>query len=205
MLLFQHQASPHSPIISPLMKSRCEVLRLLELIIEKHNILATHNITQIGEILMHCLEISLLKQRSLADVFPPISKFYMVAYCSVNKRAAFGGRNGSIIIYELRAVKSQTVQSHKSPITALAFSQDGKYLASYSSKDSNLIFWQTQQAFLGMGQNQFRFAKSLPAPSEFPVVSPNGSVQEFRARLVWINAKSLTLMLPNGKENRFTL
>lgn len=56
-----------------------------------------------------------------------------------------------------------------------------------------------------MGQSQIRCVKTVPAPSEFPVLSPGGSYQAFRARLVWINAKSLTLMLPNGKENRFTV
>lgn len=57
-----------------------------------------------------------------------------------------------------------------------------------------------------MGNNQVRMIKSLPAPAEFLVLSPgSGNYQPFKARLVWINAKSLTLMLPNGKENRFSL
>jgi hypothetical protein len=29
---------------------------------------------QLGEVLVHCLDTSLLKQRSLADIFPPITK-----------------------------------------------------------------------------------------------------------------------------------
>uniref|UniRef100_A0A915MZD2 WD repeat-containing protein 7 n=1 Tax=Meloidogyne javanica TaxID=6303 RepID=A0A915MZD2_MELJA len=57
----------------------------------------------------------------------------------------------------------------------------------------------------GMGQSQVRCARMQPAPGEFPVISPGGSYQLFRARLVWINSKSLTLMLPNGKENRFSV
>ena len=56
-----------------------------------------------------------------------------------------------------------------------------------------------------MGQSQVRCARMQPAPGEFPVISPGGSYQLFRARLVWINSKSLTLMLPNGKENRFSV
>lgn len=53
-----------------------------------------------------------------------------------------------------------------------------------------------------MGPTQIKCYKTFPAPSEFPVLSPGGSYQMFRARLVWINDKSLTLMLPTGKENR---
>lgn len=56
-----------------------------------------------------------------------------------------------------------------------------------------------------MGQSQIRLVKSLAAPTEFAVLSPGGTYQPFRARLVWINAKSLTLMLPNGRENRFAI
>lgn len=56
-----------------------------------------------------------------------------------------------------------------------------------------------------MGQSQMRLSKSLAAPTEFAVLSPGGTYQQFRARLVWINPRSLTLMLPNGRENRFTV
>jgi WD40 repeat protein len=149
--------------------------------------------------------MSLLKQRTLSEIFPPIAKFYMIAYCAATRRIAFGGRNGTIVVHELRALKAQTIQAHKAAITAVAFSPDGKFLAAYASEDAKISFWQTQQTFLGMGQNQIRCAKTVPAPSEFPVLSPGGTYQTFRARLVWINAKSLTLMLPNGKENRFTV
>uniref|UniRef100_A0A914RCL5 Uncharacterized protein n=1 Tax=Parascaris equorum TaxID=6256 RepID=A0A914RCL5_PAREQ len=57
----------------------------------------------------------------------------------------------------------------------------------------------TSQTFL------LRCIRSQPAPAVFPVISPGGSPQPFRARLVWISSKSLTLMLPNGKEHRFTV
>ena len=57
----------------------------------------------------------------------------------------------------------------------------------------------------GMGQSQMRLVKTLAAPTEFAVLSPGGTYQPFKARLVWINAKSLTLMLPNGRENRFQI
>uniref|UniRef100_A0A183BNY2 WD_REPEATS_REGION domain-containing protein n=1 Tax=Globodera pallida TaxID=36090 RepID=A0A183BNY2_GLOPA len=200
----QHQTIQHA-IQSPLMRARNEVLRLLEQLSDKQYNFVVDLIIPVGEVLVHCLDLSLLKQRSLLDLFPSIAKFYMVAYCPNTRRLAFGGKNGAIIVHELRASKAQTVQAHRAPITALAFSQDGKYLAAYAAQDAKISFWQTQQTFLGMGQSQIRCTKSVPAPGEFPVISPGGSYQPFRARLVWINSKSLTLMLPNGKENRFTV
>lgn len=200
----QHQTIQH-PLASPLMKSRNEVLRLLEQLSDKQYNFVVDLIVPVGDILVHCLDLSLLKQRSIAELFPPIARFYMVAYCGSTRRLAFGGKNGVIVIHELRASKAQSVKAHNVPITALAFSQDGKYLAAYAAQEAKISFWQTQQTFLGMGQNQIRCAKTLPAPGEFPVISPGGSYQPFRARLVWINSKSLTLMLPNGKENRFSV
>lgn len=158
----------------------------------------------------------------------------MISYCPATRRIAFGGKNGTVVVHDLKASKSQvnfgwidclnfqrfqTIQAHKAAITATAFSQDGKFLATYSASDARISFWQTQTNFLGMGPTQIKCSKTFPAPSEFPglqkssnsiksvilVLSPGGSYQSFRARLVWINAKSLTLMLPNGKENRFTV
>ncbi|CAD5215974.1 unnamed protein product [Bursaphelenchus okinawaensis] len=202
--LTQHQTVQQS-VVSPLMKSRNEVLRLLEQLSDKHYNDVAEMIIPVGDILVHCLDMNKLKHNSLAEVFPPIAKFYMVGYCSSTRRVAFGGKNGSVVVHDLKAAKAQTINAHKAPITALSFSQDGKYMAAYSSQDAKISFWQSQQTFLGMGQSQIRCVKTLPAPTEFPVVSPGGSYQPFRARLVWINAKALTLMLPNGKENRFSV
>ncbi|KAI6215429.1 hypothetical protein M3Y94_00384300 [Aphelenchoides besseyi] len=200
----QHQTIQHN-VCSPLLKARIEVLRLIELLSEKQYNDVAEMIIPVGDILVHCLDTNQLKNRTLAELFPPIAKFNMISYCSATRRVAFGGKNGSIVVHDLRASKAQTIQAHKASVTAVSFSQDGKYLAAYSSQDAQISFWQTQQAFLGMGQTQIRCTKTYSAPSEFPVISPGGTYQPFRARIVWINAKSLTLMLPNGKENRFTV
>jgi WD repeat-containing protein 7 len=82
----------------------------------------------------------------------------MVAYCPTTRRIAFGGKNGTIVIHELKASKAQSISAHKTPITALAFSQDGKYLASYSANDAKMSFWQSQQTFLVI--KKFYFQKN---------------------------------------------
>lgn len=71
----------------------------------------------------------------------------------------------------------------------------------------NIINYETRSLnfFKGMGQSQLRCIRTQAAPSIFPVLSPCGTIQPFKARLVWIGSKSVTLMLPNGKEYRFTV
>lgn len=198
----QHQTIQHT-VVSPLLKSRSEVLRIVEELCEKryNDIIAM--LLPVGDILVHCLDITILKHKSMADVFPPIVKFNMVAYCSSSKRIAFGGKNGTCVVHELRATKTHSLPSHNGPIAAVAFSEDGKYLATYGAEDGKINFFQTSQSFLGMGQAQLKLAKSQPAPTVSVPTTPSGT--SFRPRLVWINSKSLTLMLPEGREQRFSL
>ncbi|KAL6725465.1 hypothetical protein Aduo_007515 [Ancylostoma duodenale] len=201
----QHQTIQHT-VVSPLLRSRSEVLRIIEELSEKRYAEVVEMMLPVGDILVHCLDTSLLKQKTLSDVFPPITKFYMVAYCASTRRIAFGGKNGTCVVHELRAAKAHSLQAHQGPVTAVAFSEDGKYLATYGGQDAKINFWQTSQTFLGMGQSQMKLAKTQPAPN-VPLVpaSPNGTVPGFRPRLVWINAKALTLMLPEGREQRFAI
>ncbi len=39
-----------------------------------------------------------------------------------------GGRAGQVVVYDLKQGRTQTVQSHKHPVTTLVFSDDGKLL-----------------------------------------------------------------------------
>ncbi|CAI5446025.1 unnamed protein product [Caenorhabditis angaria] len=198
----QHQTIQHT-VVSPLLKSKCEVLRIVEELCEKRYNDIVALMLPVGDVLVHCLDVSMLKHKSLGDIFPPITKFNMVAYCSSTRRIAFGGINGTCVVHELRATKTHTLPSHSGPITSLSFNEDGKYLATFGAQDGKINFFQTSQTFLGMGQNQMKLYKSQPAPTVSVPISPTGN--SFRPRLVWINSKSLALMLPEGREQRFSV
>ena len=102
----QHQTIQHN-FVSPLIRSRTEVLRIIEQLTEKQANDVVDLIIPVGEILVHCLDANQLKNHTLAEIFPPIAKFYMIAYCPASRRLAFGGKNGSIVVHELKTMKSQ--------------------------------------------------------------------------------------------------
>lgn len=102
----QHQTIQHN-VTSPLIRSRTEVLRIIEQLTEKQYNDVADLIIPVGDILVHCLDIQLLKQHTLPELFPPIAKFYMISYCPTSRRIAFGGKNGTIVIHELKTMKSQ--------------------------------------------------------------------------------------------------
>ena len=66
----------------------------------------------------------------------------MVSYCSNTRRLAVGSRIGHIALYELRSSRCQLIPAHTSSITALAFSNEGKILASFSFEEAKISFWQ---------------------------------------------------------------
>uniref|UniRef100_A0A0N4ZTC0 WD_REPEATS_REGION domain-containing protein n=1 Tax=Parastrongyloides trichosuri TaxID=131310 RepID=A0A0N4ZTC0_PARTI len=200
----QHQTIQQS-FVSPLVKANVEVLRIIEQLTEKQYNDIIDLIIPVGDILIHCLEPPTLKTTPLVKLFPPIAKFNMVAYCPVSRRVAFGGKNGKVVVHDLKSTKAQSIQAHNQPITSLAFSSDGKTLAVYCATEAKISLWHSQQSFLGMGLGQLKCIKSINAPAEFPIETPGGSPQIFKANLYFSGPKALNLMLPNDKEVRFTL
>ena len=69
----------------------------------------------------------------------------MVAYCSNTRRLAVGSRLGHIVLYELRSSRCQLIPAHENPISSLAFSPEGKVLASFFYNDKKISFYQASQ------------------------------------------------------------
>ena len=111
------------------------------LISEKHKLFPFF--LQVMDIVLHCLDPGHLKTKPLNEVFPAVCRFNQVTHCPATRRISVGGRSGQLALYELRGnVKCQTVAAHQAPVTALAFSPEGKFLVSYSCTENKLCFWQ---------------------------------------------------------------
>ena len=117
------------------------------------------------------------------------------------------------------------IPAHTHPITALAFSPDGKYLVSYSCAENRLSFWQTSTGNLqnfvkiysktfiknhffrylgmfGLGQSQ---TKCIKGYSTAPIPDMTRFNPMRLARLIWINNRTVILLLADGSETRFNV
>ncbi|GFQ73668.1 WD repeat-containing protein 7 [Trichonephila clavata] len=191
--------SMHMTVLS---RSKPEILRVVELLIDKMQTDVSDLLVEVMDIVIHCLDHTQLKVRGLKEIFPAICRFYNVTYCNSTRRIAVGAKNGTLAIYELRASKCQTISAHAAAINACAFSPDGKYLASYSNKENKLCFWQTATGLFGLGNAQTRCIRTYNTPHLNEVVKNNPLRM---ARLQWAANKVVSLITDDNLEYRFSV
>ncbi|NXD73801.1 WDR7 protein, partial [Eolophus roseicapillus] len=200
----QSQQNIHTTTLA---RAKGEILRVIEILIEKMPTDVVDLLVEVMDIIMYCLEGSLVKKKGLQECFPAICRFYMVSYYERSHRIAVGARHGSVALYDIRTGKCQTIHGHKGPITAVAFAPDGRYLATYSNSDSHLCFWQMNTSLLGSigmlnSAPQLRCIKTYQVPPVQPA-SPGSHNALKLARLIWTSNRNVILMAHDGKEHRF--
>ncbi|KAG8267858.1 WD repeat-containing protein 7 [Homalodisca vitripennis] len=183
-------------------RAKTEILRCVELLIDKMHTEISDLLIEVMDIILHCVDPGHLKMKGLSDVFPAICRFNQVSHCPTTRRIAVGAKNGQVALYELRSSKCQLITAHGAAITALAFSPDGKFLVSYSCGENRLSFWQTSTGMFGLGNSQTKCTKSY---STSPVAEMSRLNPMRLAKLVWINNRTVTLMLSDGSETRFNV
>ncbi|XP_062868313.1 WD repeat-containing protein 7 isoform X2 [Trichomycterus rosablanca] len=200
----QSQQNIHTTTLA---RAKTEILRVIEILIEKMPSDVVDLLVEVMDIIMYCIEGSLVKKKGLSECFPAICKFYMVAYCERSYRVAVGARQGSVALYDVRTGKCQHIHGHKGPITAVSFAPDGRYLATYSNADSHICFWQMNTSLLGSigmlnSAPQLRCIKTYQVPPVQPA-SPGSQNSLKLARLIWTSNRNVILMAHDGKEHRF--
>uniref|UniRef100_UPI003590172C WD repeat-containing protein 7-like isoform X2 n=1 Tax=Myxine glutinosa TaxID=7769 RepID=UPI003590172C len=206
------------PVHPPgLARARAEILRVLDVLVEKMPGDMAELLVEVMDIIMYCLDPSALKKKGLQECFPSICRFATVSYCNNSHRIAVEARAGRLALYDIRTGKSQTIQGHKGPITALAFAPDGRYLATFSEPDRRLAFWQMNTSLLGSlgmlnSAPQLRCVKVLdiePLPcASAPTVPASGTpatvvIHPRPTRLIWTTNRAIIVMAPDGREQRF--
>lgn len=185
-------------------RSKPEILRNIEILIEKMPVEISNLIVETMDIVLFCLDHSPLKSRGLGDVFPPIVKFQNVSYCMTSRRIAVGARNGNLAIYEIKTPKCQLLPAHSSPITAVSFSHDGRYLVTYALQENKLCFWSTATGLFNIGQSHTKCVRTYNCPQvPAQVLQTCAGNPHKMAKLIWIANKTVILMFADGSEVRF--
>eukprot|EP01071_Lankesteria_metandrocarpae_P008372 Lankesteria_metandrocarpae@DN4946_c1_g2_i3.p1 len=111
---------------------------------------------QVTEVIVRCLQPSdaALRQSVLhaatSALYQLVKVFPMVTFHQLTQRFAVGTTDGFIVLYDLRtAAKWRVLKTEPatrggrvSGVTAVAFSEDGLYLGSYSAEDCVFRHWQ---------------------------------------------------------------
>nr|XP_018905616.1 PREDICTED: WD repeat-containing protein 7 isoform X1 [Bemisia tabaci] len=187
---------------SVLHRAKPEILRAVELLIEKMHNEMQDLLIEVMDIILHCVDPGHLKTSGLSEIFPAVTRFNQIGHCTATRRIAVGAKNGAIALYELRSSKCQMIAAHGAAISALAFSPDGKFLVSYSSGENRLSFWQTSTGMFGLGNSQTKCTKSY---STSPVAEMSRLNPTRLPKLIWMNNRTVTLMLADGSETRFNV
>ena len=136
-----------------------------------------------------------LKSKSLSEVFPPLCLFPQVSHSVHSRRIAVGTRSGQLALYEMRSSKVQTLPGVHGggPVLAVAYSPEGKHLATYSAADNRLHFWQTSTGMFGLGNAQTKCNRSYNTPPLASNVQWN--TPTYTPKLVWISARYVAIIL----------
>uniref|UniRef100_A0A8C1VG78 WD repeat domain 7 n=1 Tax=Cyprinus carpio TaxID=7962 RepID=A0A8C1VG78_CYPCA len=181
----QSQQNVHTTTLA---RAKTEILRVMEILIEKMPSDVVDLLVEVMDIIMYCIEGSLVKKKGLSECFPAICR--------------------SVCLYEfVCAYAGQHIHGHKGPITAVSFAPDGRYLATYSNADSHISFWQMNTSLLGSigmlnSAPQLRCIKTYQVPPVQPA-SPGSQNALKLARLIWTSNRNVILMAHDGKEHRF--
>ncbi|KAF6725822.1 WD repeat-containing protein 7 [Oryzias melastigma] len=100
----QSQQNVHTTTLA---RAKAEILRVIDILIEKMPGDVVDLLVEVMDIIMYCIEGSLVKKKGLQECFPAICKFYMVGYCDRSHRIAVGARQGSVALYDVRTGKCQ--------------------------------------------------------------------------------------------------
>lgn len=195
----QHHAAIQNSV---LVRSKPEILRVIELLVEKMPTDVSDQLIEAMDIIIHCLDIGQLKARGLQELFPAICRFSMVSSCNQTKRVWVGGRTGNLAFYEMKQnSRCQVIKAHDGQVIAVSVSADGKILATFSHLDQKLKFWQTaSSSIFGIGSQHTKCIRQIATKPI--VVQPHTNLLKL-VRLVWTEARIVVLLTADGAETKF--
>ncbi|XP_019855598.1 PREDICTED: WD repeat-containing protein 7-like [Amphimedon queenslandica] len=178
-----------------------EMFELVRTILDKCSGHVSSQILDVADIALYCLDQDELKRKNFNDLFPSLTRLPNVSYSLRTKRLAVGAGSGQIGIYDLKQRKTQMINAHSHQVIVLSFSEEGKYLATYSYGDSMLKVWQISTSILsGVINSAPKCIHNWPAISNTTTATNYNYV-----RIEWTSNKSVVLHMPGGIEYKYSL
>ncbi|GAM28366.1 hypothetical protein SAMD00019534_115420 [Acytostelium subglobosum LB1] len=122
-----------------------------------------------------------------------VQKYPMVSFHHDTQRLLLGTLDGSIVIYDMKsATRWHRIDANadRAFVSAVSFSDSGKALASFSSKDSLVKIFQTNTSFFGLLGSQFSCTKTVKLPWE---CAPLDKPKVENIKLQWTTPSQLFL------------
>jgi WD40 repeat protein len=122
-----------------------------------------------------------------------VQKFPNVSFHRDTQRLALGTPQATVVIYDLKAAtKWHVFDGHTSSIAAVAYSDSGRLIASYSYKDRALIVWNVATSFLGFGTPSLKSSHKVTAAE----LAHDDFAALLATRLTWRGETALRLVRP---------
>lgn len=178
---------------------RSLLLKILEELIKKRIPHLLLMIVEFTELVLFCIGYEELKNKKIEEVFPLFDKLGCYTHCPKTGHLAVGTKSGSVGLFDLKHHKMHEFSAHMSPLSCIAFSLDGKYLASYSLGSCELRFWQVSTPIPILGQVVNPTVKRLKTqtvatPNDDQPIAPHHSHTN-NFRLFWVPKQKNSVIL----------
>ncbi|KAJ3415261.1 hypothetical protein HDV05_005271 [Chytridiales sp. JEL 0842] len=162
-------------------------LKLLGMFISKKPLILYEHLHKVVESMIKALDPNMPTMREAvqavvtADFAELVKTYPNVAFHHGSQRLAFGSPDGITSIYDLRtATRIQILEGHAKSVTAVAFSNDGKLIVTYSLEENSVRFWQLSGGFLNSLVGAFSGTGGGGPTAAFATVGGVGQMKSFR-------------------------
>ncbi|KAJ3010098.1 UNVERIFIED_CONTAM: hypothetical protein HDU68_002329, partial [Siphonaria sp. JEL0065] len=200
---------------SKLVAERIGGLKLLGMFIAKKPALLYSHVPRMLESMVKALDPNVPGMREAVQTIVTsnfaelVKNFPNVAFHHGSQKLAVGTMDGLTVVYDLKtATKGQVLEGHTKPVTAVAFSPDGKMSVTYSFEENSVRFWQLSSGFLNSLVGAFSVAggggsspgsaskaghmKSFREFTAGPKQHPNPAA-DFAVKFEWLGDRSVKL------------
>jgi WD40 repeat protein len=182
------------------------MLKVLRLLVKTHAPVLEDELSRVVDVVVRCFDPSTppIREACFKQAKQVLHEM-CITYDSMDiyeARLAVGTVEGLINVYDLKsATRWQAIPAHPSPVSSIAFSQEGKMLASLSGSEGCIKVWHIGTSFFGMlSSSAPKSAGTFELRGKLDGISPK---ERDSLVLAWTRKKTLMLVYPNKLELEF--